>query len=182
MAPPAPANTEDETAEQDQGAAQEAAQPDKERPSTKRKTKSQSERDDALDKIYKLAQAEDHPVELALTAIAKQMIRTLDVDEQDELLDEIQSVSSSYFRERQKRLKRNNAQQASSSTTSVSVAAPLPPPLTPAGHPVQSGLQHAEINQTSEVLVELGSLPPMEQYNIHQYVQEPDGTTYMKFN
>ena len=122
-----------------------------------------------MDKIYKLAQAEDHPVELALIAVAKQMIRTLDADEQDELLDEIQSVSSSYFRERWKRLKRNNAQQASSSTTS-------------AGHPVQSVLQHAEINQTGEVLVELGSLPPMEQYNMHQYMQEPDGTTYMKLN
>ena len=45
----------------------------------------------------KIAQVEDHPVELVLTAVAKQMIRTLSTDEQDELLDEIQTVSSKYF-------------------------------------------------------------------------------------
>ena len=78
VAPPAPPNdvTEDKAAKQDQVAGQGGAQDvDKERPSTstKRKTKSQTECDDALDKIYKLAQAEDHPVELALIAIAKQI-------------------------------------------------------------------------------------------------------------
>ena len=57
------------------------------------------------------------------------------------------------------------------STTSVSVArlAPLPPPPTPADQPVQSGLHHAEINETGEMPLELGTLPPMEHYNL-QYV------------
>ena len=64
---------------------------------TKCKTKSQSERDTNIEKILAVAQVDDHPVELALSAIAKQMIRKLDTDEQDKLLDEIQSVSSKYF-------------------------------------------------------------------------------------
>ena len=95
---------------------------------TKRKTKSQSERDTNIEKILAVAQVDDHPVELALSAIAKQMIRKLDTDEQDELLDEIQSVSSKYFQERHKRIKSNNHQ----SVVSVVPTHP-PPPLTPAG-------------------------------------------------
>ena len=64
---------------------------------TKCKTKSQSDKDNNIDKMMHIAQVEDHPVELALTAIAKQMIRSLDSDEQDDLLDQIQSVSAKYF-------------------------------------------------------------------------------------
>ena len=43
---------------------------------TKQKTQTQAERDNNIEKIIKIAQVEDHPVELALTAVAKQMIRT----------------------------------------------------------------------------------------------------------
>ena len=38
---------------------------------SKRKTKSQQDKDDHFEKILKIAQQEDHPVELALQAIAK---------------------------------------------------------------------------------------------------------------
>ena len=64
---------------------------------TKCKTRTQAEHDNNIDKIMKIAQVEDHPVELALTAVAKQMTRTLSADEQDKLLDEIQTVSAKYF-------------------------------------------------------------------------------------
>ena len=141
---------------------------------TKHKTKTQVERDNNMEKILKLAQAEDHPVELALTAIAKQMMRTLTADEQDELLDELQAVSSRYFRERRK--KNHDTQPAVSVVRAVPT--PPPPPLTPAGQPVQP-IQHADINQMeNEVLVEL---PPMNQYsNTVQYVSTETGTTYMQ--
>ena len=43
---------------------------------TKCKTKTQAERDNNIEKIMKIAQVENHPVELALTAVAKQMIGT----------------------------------------------------------------------------------------------------------
>ena len=145
---------------------------------TKRKIKSQSNRDNNIEKIMCKAQVEDHPVELALTAIAKQMIRSLDSDEQDDLLDQIQSVSAKYFRERQQRLKRNNVQEAVQSAILRG-----PPPLTPAGQPVAQVIQQAEIQQMSDdMLVEVGSLLPLEQYNI-QYVTAADtGATYMKLN
>ena len=122
---------------------------------------------------------EDHPVELVLTAVAKQMIRTLSADEQDELLDEIQTVLANYFQEWHEKLKRD-AQQAGP-PVSIVRATPPPPPLTPAGQLVQTGLQHAEIQQLEDqVLVEVGSLPPMDQYgSVVQYVTSLDtGTTY----
>ena len=131
----------------------------------------------------KIAQVEDHPVELALTAVVKQMIRTLSADEQDELLDEIQTVSAKYFREHRKKLKRD-AEQAGP-PVSVVRTTPSPPPLTPAGQSVQTGLQHAEIQQLQDqVIIEVGSLPLMDQYtSAVQYVTSPDtGTTYMQLN
>ena len=150
---------------------------------TKCKTKTQAECDSNIDKIMKIAQVEDHPIELALTAVAKQMIRTLSADEQDKLLDEIQTVSAKYFRERRKKLKRD-AEQAGH-PVSVVRTTPPPPPLTPAGQSVQTGLQHVKIKQLQDqVLVEVGSLPPMDQYiSAVQYVTSPDtGTTYMQLN
>ena len=107
----------------------------------KRKTKSQIERDNNIDKILHMAQVEDHPVELALTSISKQMICSLDSDKQDELLDQIQTVSAKYFRKHRKRIRRN-VQEAVQSEISV---VPAPPPLTPAGQPTGQALQHAEV-------------------------------------
>ena len=150
---------------------------------TKRKTKTQAEHDNNIDKIMKIAQVEDHPVELALTAVAKQMIRTLSPDEQDELLDEIQTVLAKYFRELCKKLKRDAP--PGGPPMSVVRTTPPPPPLTPAGQLVQTGLHHADIQQLEDqVLVEVGSLPPMDQYGTAvQYVTSPDtGTTYMQLN
>ena len=125
-----------------------------------------------MEKILKLAQAEDHPVELALTAIAKQMMHTLSADEQDELLDELQAVSSRYFRERRK--KNRNTQPTVSVVPAVPTPPPPPPPLTRAGQPIH----HADINHMkNEVLVELA---PMNEYSNIQYVSTETGTTYMQ--
>ena len=132
-----------------------------------------------------MAQAEDHPVELALLAISRQMIRSLNSDEQDDLLEQIQAVSSAFFRERRKRLKTNGQEAVQSAV----VVVPAPPRLTPAGQPVVNvvnpvqQLHQAEMQQIGDdVLVEVGSLPPMDQYNV-QYVTAPDtGATYMKLN
>ena len=137
----------------------------------KRKTKSQSERDDNLDKFLKLAQSEDHPVELAMTALAKQMIRSLTEEEQDDLLSEIQSVSPQFFREKRRKRKADSTVQQ--------IVTPPPPPLTLVGMQQQAQIQQLE---SDGVLVEVGSLPPLEQYNSTvQYVSD-DGHTYMKLN
>ena len=53
----------------------------------------------------KFAEQKDHPVDLALSAIGKQMIQTLTTDEQDELLEDIHCVSDKYFMEHRKWLK-----------------------------------------------------------------------------
>ena len=58
-------------------------------PPRKRKTKSQQDRDEQLNKLLKVAKQEDHPVELGLASISKQMQRSLNEEEQDELLDEL---------------------------------------------------------------------------------------------
>ena len=137
----------------------------------KHKTKSQSERDDNLDKILKLAQSEDHPVELTMTAVAKQMIRNLTKEEQDDLLSEIQSVSAQFFREKHRKRKADSTVQQ--------IVTPPPPPLTLAGMQQQAQIQQLE---SDGILVEVGSLPPLEQYNsMVQYVSD-DGHTYMKLN
>ena len=65
----------------------------------KRKTKSEIAHEEQFNKLLKIAEQEDHPVDLALSAIGKQMIRTLTTDEQDELLEDIRCVSDKYFRE-----------------------------------------------------------------------------------
>ena len=176
-------NAVDEDETEAVGSERETTQAAEKTGGTKRKTKTQAERDNNIDKIMKIAQVEDHPVELALTAVAKQMIRTLSPDEQDELLDEIQTVSAKYFRERCKKLKRDAP--PGSPPMSVVRTTPPPPPLTPAGQSVQTGLHHGDIQQLEDqVLVEVGSLPPMDQYgNAVQYVTSPDtGTTYMQLN
>ena len=66
------------------------------------KTKSEIAREEQFNKLLKIAEQEDHPVDLALSAIGKQMIWTLTADEQDELLEDICCVSDKYFRERRK--------------------------------------------------------------------------------
>ena len=49
-------------------------------------------REEQFNKLLKIAQVDDHPVELALSAIGKQMIRSLADDEQDELLEELRNL------------------------------------------------------------------------------------------
>ena len=139
---------------------------------SKRKTKSQLDKEDQMDKILKLAQQEDHPVELALLAIGKKMIRTLSKDEQDELLEEIQEVQVKFFRERRKRMRLETAQKRNQEQRLL----PPPPPLQ-AGP--SNAVQHAAIEEDSGMLVEVSQLPPLEQYNV-QYVREEGGATYMK--
>ena len=181
--PPPPNDVDEETEQAVQQYDQQADQTTEK--GTKRKTKTQNERDNNIEKILKMAQAEDHPVELALLAISRQMIRSLSSDEQDDLLEQIQAVSSAFFREHHKRLKRNVQEPVQSAVAVV----PGPPPLTPAGQPVGQPavpvqqLQQAEIQQIgNDVLVEVGGLPPMDQYSV-QYVTAPDtGATYMKLN
>ena len=176
MNPPPPndaAGEETETVQED-----EAAQPAEKEKGTKHKTKSQNEWDSNIDKIMYIAQVEDHPVELALTAIGKQMIRSLDSDKQDKLLDQIQSVSATYFCKRHQRSKRNVVQEPVQSAVLWG-----PPPLTPARQPAAQAVQHAEIQQMQDdMLVEVGSLPLMEQYNVQHVAAAQTGATYMKLN
>ena len=148
-------------------------------PGKKRKTKSESARDEQFNKLLKIAQQEDHPVELVLGGLAKQIIRTLDRDEQDELLDEIQVVSSRHFREKRKRLW---AAKNTSAGTTVNADLPPPPPLTAAGQlQHQSSLQAAQVNEVGarEMLFEVSNMPPLQQYSV-EYVRSEEGVTYMK--
>ena len=127
----------------------------------------------------KIAQQEDHPVELALQAIAKQIIRTLDDEEQDELLEQLQSMSSSFFREWHRKLR---AAQRKTSAPSATVSMPPPPPLMaqPGSSTQQNEVQHVIEEGPGDILFEVaGNLPPVDQYNV-QYVREENGTTYMK--
>ena len=77
--------------------------------------------------MLKVAQQEDHPVELGLALISKQMQRSLNEEEQNELLDELRAVASNYFREKRRRQRR----EVSSVVPSISTAllTPPPPPL-----------------------------------------------------
>ena len=77
--------------------------------------------------MLKVAQQEDHPVELGLASISKQMQRSLNEEEQDELFDELRAVASNYFREKRRRQRR----EVSSVVPSISTAllTPPPPPL-----------------------------------------------------
>ena len=93
-------------------------------PKCKRKTKSQMDREEQFNKLLKVAQQEDHPVELALAAISKQMQRSLNEEEQDKLLDELRSVASTFSREKRRRERR----QVSSTQPSTSTSNPTPPP------------------------------------------------------
>ena len=62
-------------------------------------------------------------------ALLNKWIRTLDSDEQDELLDEIQGVSSRFFRQKRQHLRAAK----NTSNTTVNADLPPPPPLTAAG-------------------------------------------------
>ena len=148
-------------------------------PGKKRKTKSESAHDEQFNKLLKIAQQEDHPVELVLGGLAKQIIRTLDHDEQDELLDEIQVVSSRHFREKRKHLR---AAKNTSAGTTVNADLPPPPPLTAAGQlQHQNSLQAAQVNEVAagEMLFEVSDMPPLQQYSV-EYVRSEEGVTYMK--
>ena len=158
-------------------------------PKWKRKTKSQMDREEQFNKLLKVAQQEDHPVELALAAISKQMQRSLNEEEQDELLDELHSVASKFFREKRRR-ERRQVSAAQPSTSSTSNPTPPPPPLLWANErpaqiqqvPVQSNLQ-APLQQSTgkigEMLFDVSSLPPMQGYNV-ELVRDSEGGTYMK--
>ena len=104
------------------------------------------------------------------------MIRTLDSDEQDELLDKIQGVSSRFFRQKRQRLRAAK----NTSNTTVNADLPPPPPLTAAGQG-QQGLQTAQVNEigNGDILFEVSQMPPMQQYNL-EYVRSEEGATYMK--
>ena len=150
----------------------------------KRKTKSQQEKDEQFNKLLKIAQTDDHPVELALAAISKQMQRSLNEEEQDELLDELRAVASSYFRE--KRKSKRSAASAAISHPPVPLQTPPPPPLRHASEMVaqpqpQQAVQN--IHQTDvghgDILFEMGDLAPMQQYNM-EIVRDSTGGTYMK--
>ena len=137
----------------------------------KRKTKSEIAREEQFNKLLKIAEQEDHPVELALSAIGKQMIRTLTSDEQDELLEDIRCVSDKYFRERRKRLK---AEKAAANTIENTPAPPPPPPLTPAGQPQAPTINHGDI------LFDVTNMPPMQNYNCEYVHDVQGGATYLK--
>ena len=128
-----------------------------------------------------MAQQEDHPVELALATISKQMQRSLNEEEQDELLDELRSVASTFFREKRRRERR----QVSSTEPSTSTNNPTPPPpplLRANERPIQV-IQQAPIQQSTgeigEMLFDVSSLPPMQGYDV-ELVRDSEGGTYMK--
>ena len=102
---------------------------DKEVTPSKWKTKSQQATDDHFEKILKLAQQDEHLVELAMQAIAKQIIRTLDEEEQDEILEQFQSMSSGFFRERRRKLRAAAKKKSGTASATVSAAVAMPPPL-----------------------------------------------------
>ena len=150
----------------------------------KRKTKTQQEKDEQFNKLLKIAQTDDHPLELALAAISKQMQRSLNEEEQDELLDELRAVASSYFREKQR--SKRSAASAAISHPPVPLQTPPPPPLQHASEMVaqpqpQQAVQN--IHQTDvghgDILFEMGDLAPMQQYNM-EIVRDSTGGTYMK--
>ena len=145
-------------------------------PGKKRKTKSEAAHEEQFNKLLKIAQQEDHPVELVLGGIAKQIIRTLDSDEQDELLYEIQGVSSRFFRQKRQRLR--GAKNTSSTTVNADL--PPPPPLPAAGQG-QNGIQVAQVNEvgTGDILFDVSDMPPLQQYSV-EYVRSEEGATYMK--
>ena len=154
-------------------------------PKRKWKTKSQIDREEQFNKLLKVAQQEDHPVELALAAISKQMQRSLNEEEQDELLDELRSVASTFFREKRRRERR----QVSSAqpSTSTSNPTPPPPPLLRANErpaqiqqvPVQQAPLQQSTGEIGEMLFDVSSLPPMQGYNV-ELVRDSEGGTYMK--
>ena len=153
-------------------------------PKHKRKTKSQIDREEQFNKLLKVAQQEDHPVELALAAISKQMQRSLNEEEQDKLLDELRSVASTFFREK----RRGERRQVSSTQPSTSTSNPTPPPqplLWANERPaqIQVPVQQAPLQQSTgeigEMLFDVSSLPPMQGYNV-ELVRDSEGGTYMK--
>ena len=154
-------------------------------PKHKWKTKSQMDREEQFNKLLKVTQQEDHPVELALAAISKQMQRSLNEEEQDELLDELCSVASTFFREKRRRERR----QVSSMQPSTSTSNPTPPspPLLRANErpaqiqqvPVQQAPLQQSTDEIGEMLFDVSSLPPMQGYNV-ELISDSEGSTYMK--
>ena len=124
-------------------------------------------------------------MELALPAISKQMQRSLNEEEQDELLDELRSVASTFFREKRRRERRQvSSVQPSTSTSNPTL--PPPPLLWANERPAQ--IQQVLVQQTplqqstgeiGEMLFDVSSLPPMQGYNM-ELVRESKGGTYMK--
>ena len=154
-------------------------------PKHKQKTKSQIDREEQFNKLLKVAQQQDHPVELALAAISKQMQRSLNEEEQDELLDELRSVASTFFREKRRRERRqvSSAQPSTSSSNQT----PPPPPLLRANErpaqiqqvPVQQAPLQQSTGEIGEMLFDVSSLPPMQGYNM-ELIRDSEGGTYMK--
>ena len=84
-----PADPEDQAGNNNDNIQNNADENQEDTPPWKRKTKSQQDKDEQFNKLLKVAQQEDHPVELGLASISKQMQRSLNEEEQDELLDEL---------------------------------------------------------------------------------------------
>ena len=159
-------------------------------PGKKRKTKSEQVREEQFNKLLKVAEQDDHPVDLALAALGKQMIRTLSQDEQDELLEDLHAVSDKFFREHRRRLRVEKTAVAvaganveASGPPPAQLPCPPPPPLLRAGQhqPQVQQVQAATVSEmgAGDMLVELQDIPPMQQYNV-EYVRGVEGTTYMK--
>ena len=113
------------------------------------------------------------------------MQRSLNEEEQDELLDELRAVASNYFREKRKR----EMMEVSSAVQSTSNALPTPPspPLLRANERrplqqvqnLQEQVQQETRSELGEVLFDVSSLPPIQGYNM-ELIRDSNGGTYMK--
>ena len=75
-----PADPEDQVRNNNENIQNNADENQEDTPPQKQKTKSQQDRDKQFNKLLKVAQQEDYPVELGLASISKQMQRSRNED------------------------------------------------------------------------------------------------------